>query len=127
MRPDGIAPVSGNAGNGRTNCGRTLQFAGRWCIIGHVSGHRTAHFRGMYGRGRKRTMKLMEDRICRDGIVAGGDILKVGSFLNQQIDVGFICEAAQEFYRLYGQERVTKILTVEASGIGLACLISNQT
>lgn len=67
-------------------------------------------------------MKLMEDRISRDGIIEDGEILKVGSFLNQQIDVPFIQQCADEFYRLYEHEGVTKILTIEASGIGLACL-----
>lgn len=67
-------------------------------------------------------MKLMEDRISQDGIIEDGEILKVGSFLNQQIDVPFIQHCADEFYRLFEQEGVTKILTIEASGIGLACL-----
>lgn len=67
-------------------------------------------------------MKLMEDRIRKDGIIENGDVLKVGSFLNQQIDVSFITEASKEFYRLFGNEGVTRILTIEASGIGLACL-----
>ncbi len=67
-------------------------------------------------------MKLMEDRIRRDGIVEDRDVLKVGSFLNQQIDVPFISEVGGEFYCLFGGEGVTKILTIEASGIGLACL-----
>lgn len=68
------------------------------------------------------SMKLMEDRITRDGIIEDGEILKVGSFLNQQIDVPFVSRCADEFYRLFGDEGVTKILTIEASGIGLACL-----
>lgn len=68
------------------------------------------------------SMKLMEDRITRDGIIEDGEILKVGSFLNQQIDVPFISRCADEFYRLFENEGVTKILTIEASGIGLACL-----
>ena len=67
-------------------------------------------------------MKLMEDRIRKDGIVEDGDVLKVGMFLNQQIDVCFIRQLADEFYRLYKDAGVTKILTIEASGIGLACL-----
>ncbi len=67
-------------------------------------------------------MKLMEDRIRKDGIVEDGDVLKVGTFLNQQLDVRFIRELADEFYRLYRDEGVNKILTIEASGIGLACL-----
>ncbi|MCQ2429106.1 MAG: xanthine phosphoribosyltransferase [Clostridia bacterium] len=67
-------------------------------------------------------MKLMEERVRRDGLIENGDVLKVGTFLNQTIDVPFICECAEEFYRLFGNEGVTKILTIEASGIGLACL-----
>lgn len=67
-------------------------------------------------------MKLLEDRIIRDGRVLPGDVLKVDSFLNHQIDVPFICELGREFYRLFETSGVTKILTIEASGIGLACI-----
>lgn len=67
-------------------------------------------------------MKLMQERIREHGIIENGDILKVGSFLNQQIDVPFISKCADEFYRLFKDSQVTKILTIEASGIGLACL-----
>ena len=71
-------------------------------------------------------MKLMEDRIRKDGIVEDGDVLKVGMFLNQQIDVCFISELAKEFYRLYKDEGINKILTIEASGIGIACLAARH-
>lgn len=67
-------------------------------------------------------MKLLEDKILKDGHIGKGNVLKVDSFLNHQIDVGFICKLGQEFYRLYKNERITKILTIEASGIGVACL-----
>ncbi len=67
-------------------------------------------------------MKLMEDRIRKDGIIEDGDVLKVGTFLNQQMDTRFIRTVSEEFYRLYRDEGVNKILTIEASGIGLACL-----
>ena len=67
-------------------------------------------------------MKLMEDRIRKDGIIEDGDVLKVGTFLNQQLDTRFICKLGEEFYRLFKDEGVNKILTIEASGIGLACL-----
>ena len=67
-------------------------------------------------------MKLLEDKILKDGKVAAGNVLKVDSFLNHQIDVPFISELGREFYRLYKDEGVTKILTIEASGIGIACL-----
>ncbi len=67
-------------------------------------------------------MRLMEDRIRKDGIIEDGDVLKVGTFLNQQMDVRFIRTLGEEFYRLFGDCGVNKILTIEASGIGLACL-----
>lgn len=67
-------------------------------------------------------MQLLEERIKKDGRVLPGDILKVDSFLNHRIDVPFICELGREFHRLYGDAGVTVILTIEASGIGIACL-----
>lgn len=67
-------------------------------------------------------MKLLEERILKDGVVREGDILKVDSFINHQIDVTFIRELAKEFKRLYADEQITKILTIEASGIGIACI-----
>ena len=67
-------------------------------------------------------MQLLEDRINKDGIVKEGNVLKVDSFLNHQIDVSFVCELGKEFYRLFKDENITKILTIEASGIGIACL-----
>ena len=67
-------------------------------------------------------MRLLEERILKDGVVREGDILKVDSFINHQIDVGFIRELGKEFKRLYASENITKILTIEASGIGIACI-----
>ncbi|MBR5679332.1 MAG: xanthine phosphoribosyltransferase, partial [Clostridia bacterium] len=67
-------------------------------------------------------MKLLEDRILKDGKIGAGNVLKVDCFLNHQIDVPFISELGREFYRLYQDEGITKILTIEASGIGIACL-----
>ena len=67
-------------------------------------------------------MKLLEDRILKDGHIGKGNVLKVDSFLNHQIDTAFICELGKEFFRLYKDEKITKILTIEASGIGIACL-----
>ena len=67
-------------------------------------------------------MKLLEDRILKDGHIGADNVLKVDSFLNHQIDVNFVCELGKEFYRLFKDENITKILTVEASGIGIACL-----
>ena len=67
-------------------------------------------------------MKLLEDRIRRDGHIGAGNVLKVDCFLNHQIDVPFISALGEEFYRLYKDAGITKILTIEASGIGIACL-----
>lgn len=67
-------------------------------------------------------MKLLEDRILKDGHIGADNMLKVDSFLNHQIDVSFVCELGKEFYRLFKDEHITKILTIEASGIGIACL-----
>ena len=66
-------------------------------------------------------MELLEERIRRDGVV-DGQVLKVNSFLNHQMDIGLFNELGREFYRLFGGERVTKLLTIEASGIGIACI-----
>ena len=67
-------------------------------------------------------MVLLEDRIRRDGKILDGGILKVDSFLNHQMDVGLYREMGREFARLYAGCGVNKILTIEASGIGIACV-----
>ena len=67
-------------------------------------------------------MKLLEERIRRDGKIGAGNVLKVDSFLNHQMDVPFLCELGKEFHRLFRDQGITKILTIEASGIGIAAL-----
>jgi len=67
-------------------------------------------------------MKLLEERILRDGRVLPGGILKVDGFLNHQIDPALLYEMALEFKRLYAGEQINKILTIEASGIAIAAL-----
>ena len=67
-------------------------------------------------------MQLLIDRILRDGKVFPGNVLKVDSFLNHQIDVALIREIGKEFYSKFKDEGITKILTIEASGIGIACI-----
>jgi len=67
-------------------------------------------------------MKLLEDRIRKDGIVKEGNVLKVDSFLNHRIDIGLYNEMGKEFRRLFPSEKINKILTIEASGIGIACI-----
>ena len=67
-------------------------------------------------------MKQFEDRIRQDGIVREGGVLKVDSFLNHQMDVALFQDIGKKFFRLFGDSGVTKILTIEASGIGIACI-----
>lgn len=71
-------------------------------------------------------MKLLEERIKKDGHVKGVNILKVDSFLNHQIDVFLYEEIGKEVYRLYKDSGITKVLTIEASGIGLACSVARE-
>ena len=67
-------------------------------------------------------MELLKQRILRDGQVKAGNVLKVDSFLNHQIDVELLGEIGKEFKRRFEGEKIDKILTVEASGIGIACI-----
>ncbi|MBP5349210.1 MAG: xanthine phosphoribosyltransferase [Clostridia bacterium] len=67
-------------------------------------------------------MKMLEERILRDGKIKPGNVLKVDGFINHNIDVPFVYELGREFYDRFKDDRVTKILTIEASGIGIACL-----
>lgn len=71
-------------------------------------------------------MKLLEERIRRDGIVRGGNVLKVDSFLNHQMDVVLFEEMAKEWKRLFAGKRINKILTIEASGIGIAAIAARE-
>ncbi len=67
-------------------------------------------------------MKKLEERILRDGVVKPGGILKVDNFLNHQIDPQLCYEMAEEIQRLFRDEKITKILTIEASGISIATM-----
>ena len=67
-------------------------------------------------------MKLLEERIRRDGVIREGNVLKVDRFLNHQMDVRLFMEFGREWARLYEGCGVNKILTIEASGIGIACM-----
>lgn len=67
-------------------------------------------------------MRLLEERIRTDGNVKPGNVLKVDSFLNHQMDVELFNEMGKEFRRLFPSEKINKILTIEASGIGIACI-----
>lgn len=65
-------------------------------------------------------MRTMEEKILKEGSVLPGGILKVGSFLNQQVDTAFLKEMGEEIARLFAHSNVTKILTIESSGIAIA-------
>ena len=67
-------------------------------------------------------MQLLEERIRKDGIVKEWDVLKVDSFLNHQMDISLYQEMGKEFRRLFPRSEINKILTIEASGIGIACI-----
>lgn len=67
-------------------------------------------------------MQLLKNRIREDGRIKEGNIIKVDSFLNHQIDVELLDEIGKEFKRLFAGEKITKIITIEASGIAIACL-----
>ncbi len=67
-------------------------------------------------------MKLLKERILADGVVKPGNVLKVDSFLNHQMDIDLINEIGKEFRRRFPSDKITKILTIEASGIGIACI-----
>ena len=71
-------------------------------------------------------MKLLEERIRKDGVVKPGEILKVDSFLNHQMDVDLFNKLGEEFKRLFADRPVNKILTIEASGIGIACVTAQH-
>ena len=70
-------------------------------------------------------MKTLEDRILLDGEVRPGSVLKIDSFLNHQIDTALYAEMAEEFKRLFAGDAPDKILTIEASGIGIACFTAH--
>ena len=71
-------------------------------------------------------MQLLENAIIERGRVKDGDVLKVDAFLNHQMDVALINELGKEFFRRFGDQGVTKILTIEASGIGIACITAQH-
>ncbi len=77
-------------------------------------------------RGDCTGIKLLEERIREDGVVKEGNVLKVDSFLNHQMDIELFNEMGKEWARLFADRPVTKILTVEASGIGIACVAAQH-
>lgn len=69
-------------------------------------------------------MNFLEERILKDGIVKEGNVLKVDSFLNHQMDIDLLDRMGQEFYNRFKHRNITKVLTIEASGIAIACFVA---
>jgi len=71
-------------------------------------------------------MNFLEERIIKDGVVKAGNVLKVDSFLNHQMDISLMEEIGREFKRRFADKKVTKIITIEASGIGIAAFVAKE-
>ena len=71
-------------------------------------------------------MNFLEERILRDGLVKAGNVLKVDSFLNHQIDVALVDQMGREFKRRFADKPITKVLTIETSGIAIACAVARE-
>ena len=71
-------------------------------------------------------MNFLEQRILDDGIVKPGNVLKVDSFLNHQMDIALMEQSGEEFHRRFAHKKITKVLTIEASGIGIAYPVAKQ-
>ena len=71
-------------------------------------------------------MNFLEERIVKDGKVKPNNVLKVDSFLNHQMDISLMEEIGREFHRRFADKKVTKVLTIEASGIGIACFVAKE-
>lgn len=69
-------------------------------------------------------MNFLEERIIKDGIVKPGNVLKVDSFLNHQMDIELMDKMGEEFHRRFADKSITKVLTIEASGIAIACSVA---
>lgn len=72
------------------------------------------------------TMNFLEERILKDGVVKEGNVLKVDSFLNHQMDIDLFDQMGEEFKKRFAGKRINKILTIEASGIGIACIVARH-
>ena len=71
-------------------------------------------------------MNFLEERILKDGVVKPGNVLKVDSFLNHQMDIALMEEIGREFKRRFAEKNITKVLTIEASGIGIAAFVAKE-
>ena len=71
-------------------------------------------------------MNFLEERITKDGVIKPGNVLKVDSFLNHQMDIALMEEIGREFKRRFAEKNITKVLTIEASGIGIAAFVARE-
>ena len=71
-------------------------------------------------------MNFLEERILKDGVVKSGNVLKVDNFLNHQMDIPLLEEIGREFKRRFGHKTITKVMTIEASGIGIAAFVARE-
>jgi xanthine phosphoribosyltransferase len=71
-------------------------------------------------------MNFLQQRILNEGIITSGDVLKVDSFLNHQMDIALIDQIGKEFHRRFADKPVTKVLTIESSGIAIACSLARE-
>jgi len=71
-------------------------------------------------------MNFLEERIVKDGVVKEGNVLKVDSFLNHQMDIELMDKMGEEFYNRFKHKKITKVLTIEASGIAIACSVARR-
>lgn len=70
-------------------------------------------------------MNFLEERILKDGIVKEGNVLKIDSFLNHQMDINLFKQMGEEFKKRFADKNINKIMTIEASGIGIACVVAS--
>ncbi len=101
-----------------------LKYPEKYDIINYVFICRSLFFDIKYRifLGDVEFMQILKERILKDGIVFPGNILKVDNFLNHQMDIKLFNEIGKEFKRRFDGEKITKILTIESSGIGIACI-----
>ena len=80
----------------------------------------------IYNLYMEKKLNFLEERILKDGIVKQGNVLRVDSFLNHQLDVELLENIGKEFHKRFKSEKITKVLTVEASGIAIACFVAQK-
>ena len=90
-----------------------------------ANGHKYGYI-NQHTRKETYIMKLLEERIQRDGKVREGNVLKVDSFINHQMDIELFTQMAKEWKRLFADKKINKILTIEASGIGIAAIAAQE-